>query len=62
MIKKICKIIGLNRKISYREYGRKGNIVEKNSGDVKLRELVSSHVGKTFINIMVNDKSYQHKS
>ena len=64
MIKKICKIIGLNRKISYREYGRKGNIVEKNSGDVKLHELVSSHVGrKTSINIMVNDKSLlKHKS
>ena len=61
-IKHICKIIGLNRRIKYVEYGRKGKTIDSNDvrpTEKRLWEMVSSHVGrKTFINMMITEKNY----
>ena len=56
-IKKICKIIGLNRPFIERRVGISGKEIESKSK--KLHEVIKSHVGRrTFIYNMVMDGNY----
>jgi len=59
-IKKICKIIGLNRKVMVRKIGSKG--VEVDKLEMELYNVVSSHIGrKTFIKTLVLNSDFSTK-
>ena len=56
-IKKICKTIGLNRKLTVRKLGSKG--VEVSNETKQLWEVVTSHIGrKTYIKTLVLGKHF----
>ena len=59
-IKKIGKIIGLNRKVTVRKIGSKGIEIEKQ--EEELNQVISSHTGrKTFIKTLVLNSDFSTK-
>ena len=59
-IKKICKTIGLKRKVTVRKIGSKGLELEKQ--DLELNQVISSHTGrKTFIKTLVLNSEFSTK-
>ena len=59
-IKKICKTIGLKRKVTVRKIGSKGLELEKQ--ELELSQVISSHTGrKTFIKTLVLNSEFSTK-